>query len=114
MAWVVNGLRLPSFRGSFDAQLRKVEVLENTPIKLRLPTGRCSILKTWADSTVGVYMDFGDKPFADDRFCFSKPILWHIVPGSYRERQACRAYVANDSGQPVGILPGSGRRPDGP
>lgn len=27
-------------------------------------------------------MDFGDKPFTDDRFRFSKPILWRLFPVS--------------------------------
>lgn len=84
MAWVVNGLRRESFRESFDTQLNRAKVLENTPIKLRLLTGNCTILKTWADSEVSVYMDFGDKTFTDDRFKFSKPILWRLCPVSSR------------------------------
>lgn len=78
MAWVVNGRRLENFRKSFDTQLHRAKVLKNTPIKLRFPIGRCTILKTWADSTVSVYMDFGDTTFTDDRFNFSKPILWRL------------------------------------
>ena len=29
-------------------------------------------------------MDFGDKPFTDDRFRFSKPILWRLFPSVQR------------------------------
>jgi hypothetical protein len=38
------------------------------------------VLKNWADSAVGVYLDFGDQIFTDDRFNFSKPVLWKLLP----------------------------------
>ncbi len=78
MVWVVNGLRLESFRESFDKQLHHAKAVENSPIKLRLPTGSCSILRAWAGSSVDVYLDFGEEALTDDRFDFSKPILWRL------------------------------------
>lgn len=82
MIWVVNGLRLPSFVESFKNQLGRASVLQNAPIKLSVPQGNCSILKTWANSTVGVYLDFGDATFTDTHFNFSSPTLWRLYPGN--------------------------------
>lgn len=82
MVWVVNGLRIQREKKRFDIQLGQARVLQNTPVKLRVPIGKCSILKTWADSRVGVYIDFGNMLFSDIRFNFSIPALWRLYPGT--------------------------------
>ena len=82
MVWVIDGLRLQNFAMSFDDQLTQARVLQNSPIKIVVPKGNCSLLKTWADSKVGVYLDFGDTKFTDNRFKFSKSTLWRLYPGS--------------------------------
>lgn len=80
MLWVIDGLRLPSFWQSFDRQLSNGQVLENSPIELEIRFGNCSILKTWADSAKGVYIDFGNTAYSDERFEFAcqKPVLWRL------------------------------------
>jgi competence protein CoiA len=93
MVWVVDGLRRDSFATSFKSQLFKASVRQNSPIKLRVPVGNCSILKTWSDSEVDVYIDFGDTEFIGDgkggsawkrRFVFSRPTLWRLSAGIRR------------------------------
>lgn len=79
MTWVINALRLPSSKESFKKQLGKATVILNAPIKLNIPQGNCSILKTWANSNVDVYLDFGDTTFTVRHS--SKPTLWRIYPG---------------------------------
>ncbi|MBT4052870.1 MAG: hypothetical protein HOE73_07250 [Bacteroidetes Order II. Incertae sedis bacterium] len=79
MVWVVDGLRVLK---SFDKQIGLAKALDNTPIKLRVPKGSCSILKTWADSMVDVYLDFGDTKLTDSRYYFSRLVLWRLFPGS--------------------------------
>lgn len=95
MVWVIDGLRLERFLSSFNTQLCQARVLQNSPTKLSVPIGNCSVLKTWTDSTVGVYLDFGDQTIADRRFSYSKPTLWRLYPGN-KEDHAEMAPVWRD------------------
>ncbi|UTW51916.1 hypothetical protein KFF05_00485 [bacterium SCSIO 12827] len=81
MAWVINGLRVEREIKRFDFQLNHARVLQNSPLKLRIPVGNCVLIKTWANNNVGVYFDFGDALFSDFRFNFSIPTLWRLFPG---------------------------------
>tara|TARA_R110000782_G_scaffold3002_3_gene11079 strand:+ start:9293 stop:10126 length:834 start_codon:yes stop_codon:yes gene_type:complete len=81
MAWVINGLRIEREIKRFDFQLIHARVLQNSPLKLRIPIGKCVLIRTWSYSKVGVYIDFGDTLFSDIRFNFSIPALWRLFPG---------------------------------
>ncbi|MEQ8505626.1 MAG: competence protein CoiA family protein [Rhodospirillales bacterium] len=81
MAWVINGLRVKREKKRFDLQLSHARVLQNSPLKLRIPIGNCVLIRTWVNSKVGVYIDFGDTLFSDIRFNFSIPALWRLFPG---------------------------------
>lgn len=76
LIWIVNGFR---FRERFEIQLRRAKFVKNTPIKIILPAGYCSTLKTWSGSMTGTYIDFGDETFTNERFNFPKPILWRLL-----------------------------------
>jgi competence protein CoiA len=82
MAWVVNGNRTYSGGYEFGEALHHASVLQTTPLKLKVPIKGCTILKTWADSTVGVYFDFGGQKFWKKQYNFPKPTLWRLYPGN--------------------------------
>lgn len=82
MIWVIYGLRSDHDFAKFDKLLNDAAILQNTPIKIKIEKGSCSLLRTWAHSSVGVYLDFCDRLFSDPRFEFSRPTLWRLFPNS--------------------------------
>lgn len=77
MDWVVCGFRLDNDVLKFDKSLIHARIISNDPIILQIHRGSCTVLRTWAESAVSVYLDFGDDR-ADDRFNFPDPILWRL------------------------------------
>lgn len=104
---MVNGLRLKGDRRQFYAAIRLGQLVSPNPGALLLPTTRCTLLRKWEGSQVGVFFDFGDKEEDDDAVHFGAPVLWATRPGAAKGQAIVTPVVrahfveAMISGQPL-------------
>jgi len=82
MVWVVDGLRRKNDVPQFIRALNSLRVIRPAPLTLMVPSDESAILKEWADSTVPVYLDFGDVNSLKELLNFAAPILWLVHPKS--------------------------------
>lgn len=76
MVWVVDGARLKNSGPQFFRAIELATPILTPPLRFLLRPQGSALLKTWVESTVSVFLDFGD---ADEWIsCFGAPILWRI------------------------------------
>ena len=76
MVWVVDGTRLKNGGKQFFRVIESAEPILGPPLRFLLRPQGSALLKTWVESAVSVFLDFGD---ADEWVsCFGTPILWRI------------------------------------
>src|SRR5262249_39488827 len=80
MRWVVNGQRLKRDRPQFFETLRRRTILRVNPLALSVPVDACMLVQKWADSSVLVFVDFGESEDLSDTFRFRAPVLWASLP----------------------------------
>jgi hypothetical protein len=78
--WVVDGLRLKRSNHSFYRSLTERVPLNIPQSQFSVMTQECELLRTWTNSGVGVYFDFGETE--EDVRRFGIRMLWRLSPNT--------------------------------